>query len=212
MVDNTAREVEIEVQLPPGVSPDITMDALFAFTDCEVSIAPNCCVIAANKPEFVGVTDLLRHNVRQTMDLLKRELEIRLGELAEDWHFSSLEKIFIQERIYRNIEECETWESVIQTIFDGLQPFLPLLRRTVTAEDVARLTEIKIKRISKFDAFKADEHIRGVEQTMEQIGHDLQHMVAYTVSYYEWYNSGPRQRLQPGGSILVVMTRWAKIS
>jgi topoisomerase-4 subunit A len=185
VVDNTAREVEIEVQLPPGVSPDITMDALFAFTDCEVSIAPNCCVIAANKPEFVGVTDLLRHNVRQTMDLLKRELEIRLGELAEDWHFSSLEKIFIQERIYRNIEECETWESVIQTIFDGLQPFLPLLRRTVTAEDVARLTEIKIKRISKFDAFKADEHIRGVEQTMEQIGHDLQHMVAYTVSYYE---------------------------
>ena len=185
VVDNTARDVEIEVQLPPGVSPDITMDALYAFTDCEVSIAPNCCVITDNKPEFLGVSDLLRHNVQQTMHLLKRELEIRLEELEDDWHFSSLEKIFIEERIYRNIEECETWEAVIHTIFEGLKPFFPLLRRTVTEEDVARLTEIKIKRISKFDAFKADEHIRGVEKNMEQIGHDLQHMVAYTIAYYE---------------------------
>jgi topoisomerase-4 subunit A len=185
VVDNTARDVEIEVQLQPGVSPDITMDALYAFTDCEVSIAPNCCVIADNKPDFLGVSDLLRQNVHQTMHLLKRELEIRLEELEEDWHFSSLEKIFIEQRIYRNIEECETWEAVIQTIFEGLKPFIPLLRRTVTEEDVARLTEIKIKRISKFDAFKADEHIRGVEQNMEQVGHDLQHLVAYTISYYE---------------------------
>ncbi len=185
VVDNTAQDVEIEVQLPPGVSPDITMDALYAFTDCEVSIAPNCCVITDNKPEFLGVTELLRHNVHQTMHLLKRELEIRLEELEDDWHFSSLEKIFIEERIYRNIEECETWEAVIRAIFEGLMPFLPLLRRTVTEEDVARLTEIKIKRISKFDAFKADEHIKGVEKTMEQIGYDLQHMVAYTISYYE---------------------------
>lgn len=185
VIDNTARDVEIEIQLPAGVSPDITIDALYAFTDCETSISPNACVIVGDKPKFLGVKEMLRYNTQQTMDLLKWELEIKLGELQDKWHFSSLEKIFIENRIYRDIEECETWEAVIQAIDKGLDPFKKLLMRAVTEEDIVRLTEIKIKRISKFDGFKADEQLRALEDEMADTKHHLEHLVQYTIAYYE---------------------------
>ena len=185
VIDNTARDVEIEIQLPPGVSPDITIDALYAFTDCETSISPNACVIVADKPRFMSVKDMLRYNTQQTMDLLKWELEIKLGELQEKWHFSSLEKIFIENRIYRDIEECETWEAVLQAIDLGLEPHKSKLMREVTQDDIIRLTEIKIKRISKFDSFKADELLRGLEDEMVQVKYDLEHLTAFTIAYYE---------------------------
>src|SRR5688572_21034371 len=149
VVDNTAKDVEIQVHLPAGVSPDLTIDALYAFTDCEVSISPNTCVIIDDKPHFLSVDELLRISTFKTVDLLKRELEIRKGELEDKWHYSSLEKIFIENRIYRDIEECETWEAVLEAIDKGLNPFKKLLRREVTQDDIIRLTEIKIKRISK---------------------------------------------------------------
>ncbi|MEI7956835.1 MAG: DNA gyrase subunit A, partial [Verrucomicrobiota bacterium] len=154
--DNTAAHADILVHLPPGADPDTSRDALYAFTDCELSISPNACVIADGKPQFLGVSEILRRSTHRTRDLLKRELEIKLAELDEKWHFSSLEKIFIEKRIYRDIEECETWEAVLKAIDDGLSPYKNLLKREVTTEDLGRLTEIKIKRISKFDAFKAD--------------------------------------------------------
>lgn len=185
VIDNTARDVEIEIQLPPGVSPDITIDALYAFTDCETSISPNACVIVADKPRFMSVKDMLRYNTQQTMDLLKWELEIKLGELQEKWHFSSLEKIFIENRIYRDIEECETWEAVLHAIDLGLEPHKPKLMREVTQDDIIRLTEIKIKRISKYDSFKADELLRGLEDEMVQVKYDLEHLTAFTITYYE---------------------------
>lgn len=185
VVDNTAEEVEIEVQLPAGVSPDLTIDALYAFTDCEVSISPNACIILDDKPHFVTVQELLKISAENTKALLKRELEIRLHELQEDWHYSSLEKIFIEKRIYRNIEEETTWEGVIAAIDKGLRPYKKKFKREITTEDIVKLTEIRIKRISKYDSFRADEHIRGVEQQIEQVGHDLSHLVDYAVRYYE---------------------------
>lgn len=185
VIDNTAADVEIEIQLPPGVSPDITIDALYAFTDCETSISPNACVIAGDKPRFMGVKDILRYNTQQTMDLLKWELEIKLGELNDRWHYGSLEKIFIENRIYRDIEECETWEAVLETIDKGLEPFKKLLMRPVVQDDIIRLTEIKIKRISKYDGFKADEQLRSLEEEMKEVQHQLDNLVAYTITYYE---------------------------
>jgi len=158
--DNTSENVEIIVHLFPGVSPDKTIDALYALTDCECSISPNTCVITEDKPSFMGVSTILRHSTDKTVELLKKELEIRKGELEEEWHMSSLEKIFIEERIYRDIEECETWEAVIHAIDIGLDPFKKLLLREVTKDDIIRLTEIKIKRISRFDVKKAVEHIK----------------------------------------------------
>ncbi|HRW62978.1 MAG TPA: DNA gyrase/topoisomerase IV subunit A, partial [Bacteroidales bacterium] len=145
--DNTAENVEILIHLNPGTSPDQTIDALYAFTDCEVSISPNSCVIVDSKPVFIGVSEILKHNTDSTVYLLKRELEIKKSELQEGWHMSSLEKIFIENRIYHDIEECETWEAVISTIDKGLDPFKKLLVREVTEEDIIKLTEIKIKRI-----------------------------------------------------------------
>ena len=159
--DNTSANVEIVIHLMPGVSPDKTIDALYALTDCEYSISPNTCVITATNPHFMGVSEILRFSTDNTVKLLKTELEIRQNELREEWHMSSLEKIFIEERIYRDIEECETWEAVIKAIDDGLKPFKKRLLREVTREDIILLTEIKIKRISKFDSKKADEHIKG---------------------------------------------------
>src|SRR5580692_1036586 len=156
VTDNTAKDVELTVLLAPGVTTDQTIDALYAFTDCEISISPNACIIIADKPHFVGAGDLLKHSVDFTKKLLLRELEIKLGELDEDWHYSSLEKIFIEKRIYRDIEEQTTWEGVLKAIDDGLKPYKKKLRRVVTQEDIIRLTEIRIKRISKFDTFKAD--------------------------------------------------------
>ncbi len=185
VIDNTAKDVEIEIQLAPGVSPDITIDALYAFTDCEVSISPNACVIVNEKPIFTDVAELLRLSVEYTRELLKRELEIRKGELEENWHFSSLEKIFIEKRIYRDIEECETFEAVIDTIFKGMNKFRKLFRRDITEDDILKLTDIKIKRISKYDSFKADEVMRKIEEEMVQVQNDLDNLKPYQVKYYE---------------------------
>ncbi len=185
VVDNTAKDVEIQIQLAPGVSPDITIDALYAFTDCEVSISPNACIIRQDKPEFVGVTEILKVCADQTMELLRRELEIRKLELKEKLLFSSLEKIFIENRIYRDIEECETWEAVIQTIDAGLTPFKPQFYRDITRDDIVRLTEIKIKRISKFDGFKADELMQNMETELEEVETHLLHLRDYTVRWFQ---------------------------
>lgn len=183
--DCTAEHVEIHVYLPAGVDTDQMLQALYAFTDCEVSISPNACVIQDNKPRFLGVSEILQHSAKQTRALLKQEQEIRLGELEEKWHFSSLEKIFIENRIYRRIEECETWEAVIEEIWIGLKPFLKLLQRKVTEEDIVRLTEIKIKRISKYDAFKADEYIKGIEDQIAETKRNLRNLTKFTIKYYE---------------------------
>lgn len=185
VTDNTAKDVELTVQLAPGVSTDQTIDALYAFTDCEISISPNACIIIADKPHFVGASDLLKHSVEHTKKLLLRELEIKLGELEEDWHYSSLEKIFIEKRIYRDIEEQTTWEGVLKAINDGLKPYIKKLRREVTQDDIIRLTEIRIKRISKYDTFKADEHIRGVEAEIEEVKNNIANLNDYAIRYYE---------------------------
>ena len=182
--DNTSANVEIVIQLMPGVSPDMTIDALYAFTDCEYSISPNTCVIYDNKPSFMGVSTILKHSANRTVDLLKQELEIRKAELQEEWHMSSLEKIFIEERIYRDIEESETWENVIETIDKGLKPFKKRLLRPVTREDIIQLTEIKIKRISKYDVKKADEHIKGLEVELEEVNSHLKNIIPYTINYF----------------------------
>jgi len=183
--DNTAGGVEIVIQLQSGISPDKTIDALYAFTDCELSISPNACVITdENKPAFVGVSDILRHSVDQTVKLLTRELEIRKAELEEEWHFSSLEKIFIEKRIYRDIEESETWEAVITAIDKGLKPYKKLFKREITRDDIIRLTEIKIKRISKYDSSRADEHIKGIEGELEEVINHLGNIIPYTINYY----------------------------
>lgn len=183
--DNTAGGVEIVIQLQSGVSPDKTIDALYAFTDCELSISPNACVITdENKPAFLGVSDILRHSADLTVKLLTRELEIRKAELEEEWHFSSLEKIFIEKRIYRDIEECETWEAVISAIDKGLKPYKKLFRREITRDDIIRLTEIKIKRISKYDSSRADEHIKGLETELEEVASHLANIIPYTINYY----------------------------
>ncbi|NHB68437.1 DNA gyrase/topoisomerase IV subunit A [Perlabentimonas gracilis] len=183
--DNTAQDVEIHIHLSPDISPDKTIDALYAFTDCEISLSPNSCIIFDNKPRFMGVKEILRTSVERTKHLLTRELEIRLSELEENWHMSSLEKIFIENRIYITIEECETWESVIETIDRGLEPFKNLLRREITRDDIIKLTEIKIKRISKYDAFKANEQIKGLEEEMEEVKNHLANIVAYAINYFQ---------------------------
>lgn len=183
--DNTAAHADIIVHLPAGADAENTRDALFAFTDCEMSISPNACVIVAGKPKFMGVSDILKRNAENTRELLRQELEIRLGELGDKWHFSSLEKIFIENRIYRDIEECETWDAVLKAIDDGLKPFKKLLKREVTQDDIVRLTEIKIKRISKFDAFKADEEIRALEAAIEETEKNLRNLTRYSIRWFE---------------------------
>ena len=183
--DNTAADADILVHLPAGADAETTRDALFAFSDCELTISPNSCVIVDGKPQFMAVSDILRRATHNTRELLKLELEIKLGELGEKWHFSSLEKIFIENRIYRDIEECETWEAVIKAIDSGLKPFKKLLKREVTEDDIVRLTEIKIKRISKFDSFKADEEIKGLEKAMAETDKNLRNLTKFTIKWYE---------------------------
>ncbi|GAA0875215.1 DNA gyrase/topoisomerase IV subunit A [Wandonia haliotis] len=183
--DNTSAIAEIVIHLATGVSPDKTIDALYAFTDCEVSISPNASIIDNDVPRFLGVSEMLKISADNTLHLLKRELEIRKGELEEQWHFSSLEKIFIEERIYREIEEEETWEGVIAAIDKGLKPFIKHLRRDVTEEDIVRLTEIKIKRISKFDSFKADEAINRLEDELAAIQYKLDNLTEYAIDYFK---------------------------
>ena len=183
--DNTSANVEIQIHLMPGVSPDKTIDALYALTDCEYSISPNTCVISDNKPSFMGVSEILKHSAARTVELLRTELEIRNNELQEEWHMSSLEKIFIEERIYHDIEECETWEGVIKAIDDGLKPFKKLLLREVTREDIIQLTEIKIKRISKFDVKKADDHIKGLETELDEVKNHLRNIIPFAINYFK---------------------------
>ncbi|MDP5158763.1 MAG: DNA gyrase/topoisomerase IV subunit A [Flaviramulus sp.] len=182
--DNTAAEVEILIHLPSGLSPDKTIDALYAFTSCESSISPLGCVIEDNKPLFVGVTEMLRRSTDNTVQLLKQELEIRLGEFEEQWHFASLERIFIENRIYRDIEEEETWEGVISAIDKGLQPHIKHLKRAITEEDIVRLTEIRIKRISKFDIDKAQQKIDALEDQIAEVKHHLEHLIDYAIAYF----------------------------
>ncbi len=182
--DNTAAEVEIMIHLPPGLSPDKTIDALYAFTSCESSISPLGCVIEDNKPLFVGVTEMLRRSTDNTVQLLKQELEIRLDEFEEQWHFASLERIFIEKRIYRDIEEEETWEGVIQAIDKGLKPHIKHLKRAVTEEDIVRLTEIRIKRISKFDIDKAQQKIDALEDQIAEVKHHLANLIDYAIAYF----------------------------
>ena len=183
--DNTAAEVEILVHLPSGLSPDKTIDALYAFTSCETSISPLGCVIEDNKPLFVGVTEMLRRSTDNTVQLLKQDLEIKLGELEEQWHFASLERIFIENRIYRDIEEEETWEGVISAIDRGLQPHVKHLKRVVTEDDITRLTEIRIKRISKFDIDKAQQKIDSLEDQIAQIKEYLANLIEYAIAYFK---------------------------
>ncbi len=183
--DNTSEGVEILVYLPPGISPDKTIDALYSFTDCELAISPLGCVIDSDTPRFMGVSEMLQVSTQNTIELLKKELEINLKEFQEKWHFSSLEKIFIENRIYRDIEECETWEAVIKAIDKGLKPFTKHLLREVTQDDIVRLTEIKIKRISKFDSFKADEDILKLEEHIAVIKNHLVNLVDYAVDYFK---------------------------
>ncbi|MBI9054095.1 MAG: DNA gyrase/topoisomerase IV subunit A [Bacteroidales bacterium] len=183
--DNTAANVEILIHLHAGTSPDQTIDALYAFTDCEVPISPNSCVIENSKPVFIGVSEILKFSATNTVDLLKLELEIKKRELQESWHMSSLEKIFIENRIYHDIEECETWECVIQTIDKGLEPFKKMLLRVVTEEDIVKLTEIKIKRITKFDVKKADEYIKGVEAEIKEVQNHLDNIIDFAINYYK---------------------------
>jgi len=195
--DNTAAEVEIVIELQPGVSPDQAIDALYAFTQCEVSISPNSCVIDGTKPVFLPVEELLRLSTFHTQELLRQELDIRMHELQEKWHFSSLEKIFIEKRIYRDIEESETWDAVIKAIQKGLAKYIAtpstkikgekrlVLHRDITVEDIQRLTEIRIKRISKYNSFQADEVIKQIEAELKQVRHDLAHLTEYTIHYFQ---------------------------
>lgn len=183
--DNTSDTVEIVIHLPAGISPDKTIDGLYAFTDCEVSISPNACIIENDKPRFVGVNEMLKISTQKTLALLKQELEIELAELGEQWHFSSLEKLFIEKRIYRDIEECETWEAVIAAIDKGLKPHKKKFKREITVQDIERLTEIKIKRISKFDSFKADEFIKGLEDQMKQVQNYLDNLIEFAIEYFK---------------------------
>ncbi|HAB32033.1 MAG TPA: DNA gyrase/topoisomerase IV subunit A, partial [Cryomorphaceae bacterium] len=182
--DNTAEHVEILLHLVPGISPDQTVDALYAFTACETAISPLCCVIENDRPLFTGVSELLKQSTEHTVDLLRAELGIQLSEFQEQWHFASIEKIFIQERIYRDIEEAETWEQVLENIWEGLKPHVGHLLREVTEEDLVRLTEIKIKRISKFDADKADDQLASLEGKIAEIKHYLETLIDYAVEYF----------------------------
>lgn len=185
VIDNTAKDVEIQVQLAPGVSPDVTIDALYAFTDCEVSISPNACVIIADKPHFVGVSEILKTCTHQTVRLLERELEIRRDELMEKLLFSSLEKIFIENRIYRKIEECETFEAVVATVDKALHKYKPSFYREIVEDDILRLLEIRIKRISKYDGFKADEIMKRFQEELDEVLDNLNNIIRYSIEYFK---------------------------
>ncbi len=183
--DNTAANVEILVHLPSGISPDKTIDALYAFTSCENPISPLCCVIDDNKPVFIGVSEILIRSTNHTVELLKLELEIQLNELDEQWHFASLERIFIENRIYRDIEDQDTWEGVIKAIDEGLKPHIKHLKRPITEEDIVRLTEIRIKKISKFDIDKAKQFIESLEEKIEEVKKHLANIIEFAIDYFK---------------------------
>ncbi|MDE7070038.1 MAG: DNA gyrase/topoisomerase IV subunit A, partial [Alistipes sp.] len=196
--DNTADKVEIVIQVSPDESSDKTIDALYAFTDCEVSIAPNSCVIWEEKPHFLGVSEILRRSAEHTRELLGLELEIRLGELNEAWHAASLERIFIVNKLYQLIEGCRTREAAYEAVGKGLEPFIGCLRRAVTPEDIQRLTELRFIRISRYDTEKSDNEIRQIEQQIAETQHHLAHLTEYAVAYYrrirEKYGAGRERR------------------
>src|SRR5918993_3898812 len=186
VTDNTAAEVEIQVDLAPGISPDITIDALYKFTDCEISVAPNTCVIIDQKPHFVNVNDLLRISADNTKDLLQRELEIKLGELGEKWHYTSLEKIFFEEKIYKELEKKhETWDKVIIAIDKAFIPFKKNLRRDITREDILKLTEKPVRRIYRLDIDELNAQIKDLEADIKQVKHDLTNLNDFAISYFE---------------------------
>ncbi len=186
VMDHTAADVEIIIELAPGISPDITIDALYAFTDCEVNISPNACVIVANKPQFLSATELLRISAENTKELLRKELEIKLNELQEKWHYTSLEKIFFEEKIYKELEKKhETWEKVIAGIDKAFEPFKKKLKREITKEDILKLTEKPVRRIYRLDIDELNQQIKGLESDIKQVKHDLANLVDYAVAYYE---------------------------
>ncbi len=186
VTDNTAAEVEIQVDLAPGISPDITIDALYKFTDCEVSISPNACVIVEQRPQFLGVQELLKLSVDRTKDLLEQELKIRLAELQEKWHYTSLEKIFFEEKIYKELEKKhETWDKVLESIDKAFTPFKKLLKRDISREDIIKLTEKPVRRIYKLDIDELNAQIKGLEADIRQVKNDLANLVDYAVAYYE---------------------------
>ncbi len=198
--DLTSEAVEILVEMGSGADPDKFIDQLYVFTDCEVTLSPAACVIIDDKPAFLGVSEILRRSVDRSRELLRRELEIRLGELDDQWHADSLERIFIEERIYRRIEAAKTWEDVLAEISAGLKPHVKNLRREVTHDDIVRLTEIRIKRISAYNRFKADEAIKALETEMKQVRHDLEHLTDYAVAWFERlqekFGKGVKRRTQ----------------
>ena len=198
--DNTASSVEILVHLPQGSEPEKAIQQLYVFTDCQVAISPSACVIDADRPAFIGVREILKRGVDRTVDLLRKELEIRQGELAQQWHWDSLERIFIEERIYRRIEKSKTWESVLAEIREGLGPFLRKLRREVADDDIVRLTEIRIKRISAHNRFEADEKLRKIEEEAREVRHELKHLTAHAIRWFESlqekYGKGARRRTE----------------
>jgi topoisomerase-4 subunit A len=186
VMDHTAAEVEIIIELAAGISPDITIDALYAFTDCEVSISPNCCVIVKDKPQFLGVTELLKIATDNTKDLLLKELQIKLAELQEKWHYTSLEKIFFEEKIYKELEKKhETWEKVLTAIDTAFGPFKKLLKREITREDIVKLTEKPVRRIYRLDIDELNAQIKGLEGDIKQVKHDIANLTDYAVAYYE---------------------------
>src|SRR5476651_2197489 len=196
--DNTADKVEILVHLPQGSDPDQVVQQLFVFTACQTNLSPAACVIQDDKPQFLGVREILKRSVDATKELLKRELEIKLGELEQQWHWDSLERIFIEERIYRNIEKSKTWESVLAEIRAGLKPFLKQLRREVTDDDITRLTEIRIKRISAYNRFQADEAMKKIEEGIKETKASLKKLTEYAVAWFEMlqekYGKGLKRR------------------
>lgn len=196
--DNTAKDVEIRIELQPGTSPEVTMDALYAFTQCEVSISPNACVIVENKPLFLSVQDILKISTENTKKLLGLELEIKKSELLEKWHLTSLEKIFIENKIYRDIEDCKSWEEVVQVIDAGLKKYVRtpsvkssnqdkryILNREITVDDITHLTDIKIKRISKYNKFQTDEQLKSIEKELSTVNHNIKHLTEFTIQYFE---------------------------
>ena len=182
--DNTSSQVEILIHLPNDISPDKTIDALYAFTGCETSLSPLGCLIIDNKPNFMGVTEMLKISTDHTVQLLKRELEVQLKDLENQWHYSSLERIFIENKIYRDIELAETWEEVISFISKGLQPHIGDLKREITNDDIVKLTEIKIKRISKFDLDKAQQKIESLEADISEVKNNLKHLIDFAIRYF----------------------------
>ena len=186
VTDNTAANVEIQIDLAPGISPDITIDALYKFTECEISISPNACVIVEMKPQFLGVSELLKISVDRTKDLLEQELKIKLSELQEKWHYTSLERIFFEEKIYKELEKKHsTWEKVLEAIAEAFTPFKKQLKRAITREDIVRLTEKPVRRIYKLDIEELNEQIKGLEADIKQVKHDISNIVDFSVAYFE---------------------------